>query len=333
MKDNIKLFIIFSVLLLAIPSVVFFKKQPPDKREDTLIQTGFSENDKIRILNDETGEVSEISLNDYLTGSVLAQIPCTFDEEAVKAQAVLCRTYIIGRRLSLLSSPQPELKGADITSDWQKYPKYFTPEQAEEFYGEDYPQAYEKASLAVRDTSGQYLTYEGSPIIPAFHAVSHGRTESAENAWGEKIPYLVSVDSSPDAELESARQTVTFTPEEIAARLSENLDVDLSGTLPGENTFSLTIPEGSACVSQVEITSGESTKKISGSEFARCLNLNSCCFSIEYSQGGFNITCRGIGHMVGLSQYGANCMAGSGSDHKEILSHYFPGTSLELIEE
>lgn len=330
MKDMLRIFTVFSILLLLIPSVVFLRDKPSEKASQAVVSTDWLEIGNVNILNNESGKLSEIPLRDYLIGSVLAQIPHDFPEEALKAQAVLCRTYIMGRRLSESESPTKELLGADISDDHGVYQKYFTEADARAFYGESYEEAFENAANAVDETEGVFISYGGKPIITAFHAISGGMTESAENVWGTYIPYLLAVESPEDESFSGFREETVFTAEELYGRLSANLNLEISGEgcliSVGEKT-----PSGT--VKQVEITVGGEKKTVSGSDFAVALNLNSCCFSVTFSDGKYTADCLGRGHMVGLSQCGARAMAESGADYREIINRYFTGVSIDSAGE
>ena len=153
-----------------------------------------------------------------MIGSVLAQMPADFDEEALKAQAVLAHTYICRRQLSEAQSPTPALKGALISDDSTLYQSFFTLKAAKEYYGSDY-ESIQKVKSAVQSVENEILTYEDEPIIVAFHAASNGHTQSAKNAWGEDIPYLLSVDSSADKDLVTTECTQALTAKEFQDKL------------------------------------------------------------------------------------------------------------------
>lgn len=332
MKDYIKVFAVFALLLLAIPAVAFYGEKAASKDGESSSQMSFSETDTVTILNNSTGELSKSSLRDYLIGCILAQLPPDAPPEAAKAQAVLCRTYIFSRRQSELSSPDPSLKGADVSDDSSRYFAFFTQEQAREFYGDEHQQAYDNAAAAVDSTAGLYIDYQGAPVIPAYHQLNCGRTESSQALWGVELPYLVSVESPYDTESEDYEKVAAFTPQELAARLNASFGADFGEQLPDENCFSLTATESTASVLTVSFTAGGEEYRLTGEQFASCLGLSSCCFEISFSDGEFSIRTVGSGHMVGLSLYGARRMAENGFDSNEILTHYFPETSIKSLE-
>ena len=311
MYRYLRIFIVFSLLLTVIPMGVFL-----NTKEKTLI----SEEKKIEIslpeaviiLNKTDASPSEIPLDEYLAGCVMAQIPCTFEEEALKAQAVIARTYL------LCQENHPESINTDDSQ------KYFTPDEAMEFYGESYEAAYEKAMNAVKETEGIYLSYENTPIVTAFHPVSSGFTESAADIFGVEIPYLVSVASPYDKEIDGFEQTVNISQQEVFSRLCAYYEADAVGE------FSLEINKKTknGTVISVEFAQNDIKKEVTATDFATLLGLNSCNFTISENIESFLITCHGCGHLVGLSQWGANSMALEGNSFEEILTHYFYGVSL-----
>ncbi len=327
MKDMIKIFIVFSMLLLIVPSAVFIKNKPD---ENSFSSPGSNVLENVRFLNESTGEVAEIPLREYLIGCVIAQMPYDFSAEALKAQAVICRTYIYHRRLSEMSDPTEGLKGADISDDCEVYQKYFSSDEAKSYYGDEYEAAYKACEQAVDETKGEILTYENSPIVTAFHAVSSGITESAANAWGVEIPYLVSVKSESDTLIKGAKKEYEFTSDEIFARIKGLLLQEEKS-----NDFSLEAQDITPCgtVKTMAVTNSGQEESINGTSFAAALNLASSCFEITYdkSADSFHITSTGVGHMVGLSQYGADYMAKEGKTYKEILLHYFTGVELTAL--
>lgn len=356
MKELLKVTAVFALLLAAIPLLTFLKPREnavppltakatdiygfgstPDKPEtsDTPIsesQDGQADNpvksgdaDNLKVLDFTSGQVIELSLRDYVIGAVLAEMPASYHEEALKAQAVAARTYAVRQREKQRISPDPELMGADISNDSTKYQAYFTPEQAKAFYGVGYESYLEKVSAAVDSTGSDVIVYEGEPIVAAFHSTSGGKTESAEAVWGSPVEYLVPVDSSEDEKSPSYLEEKVFTEAELKARLETSLK---NAELDGDPESWLKIEERSESGTVVKMTAGGS--ELSGADFRQIFSLRSANFTVEYSAKGgtFSITTKGSGHGVGMSQYGANAMANGGSDYKEILLHYYNGAKI-----
>ena len=315
MKKQIGIILIFGFCLIMIPCITFINGKPDSAK---VLGSG-----SVKILFTQTDTVEEISLEDYMIGAVLAQMPAEFEEEALKAQAVLAHTYILRRQLTENNSPDQKLNGADISDDNSLYQSYFTEEQAKDFYGDEYDTAYEKVSNAVRAAKNQILVYDSQPIIVAFHAISCGYTESAENLWGEDIPYLISVESKLDEELEGFEKTTELSLEELTARLEAAFpDGDFSGI---SDKLEATDTTDTGTVLTIEV----GKVQLRGVDFAEALSLPSPCFSIETDGENYTFTTKGYGHLIGMSQYGANLMAQEGKDYQEILSRYITGTEIE----
>lgn len=310
MKENLQTIIVFAVLMAIIPCLAFIgvKNDLPEHEEQFAVGVLFCDDNR----------VENYTLEEYLIGAVLAQMPADFEPEALKAQAVLARSYISRRFEAEKLSPTEGLKGALISDDGTVYQAFFTEEQARSFYGDEYENAYRKAAAAVR-AAPYILTYQGEPVIAAFHAASSGSTESALTAWGVDIPYLQSAQSAGDSELGGIETTTTLTLEELAQRLQGAGYV----ITDEENIFTLEANER-GYVTAVSVC-GE---PIGVQQLTGLLNIASPCFTYEISGGQVIFTAKGFGHMVGLSQYGANAMAKAGSSFEEILAHYYQGCTL-----
>ncbi|MCM1024621.1 MAG: stage II sporulation protein D [Prevotella sp.] len=301
-----------------------------DNAETSANRDGADVSENLKVLDFTSGQVIELSLREYVIGAVLAEMPASYHEEALKAQAVAARTYAVRQREKQSVSPDPELMGADISNDSTKYQAYFTPEQAKAFYGSGYGVYLEKASAAVDATGSDVLVYKGEPIVAAFHSTSGGMTESAEVVWGSPVEYLVPVDSTEDEKSPSYLEETVFAEAELKARLETSLeDTDFGG----DPADWLKIEERSASGTVVKMTAGGA--ELSGIDFRRIFSLRSTNFAVEYSAKGgtFSVTTKGSGHGVGMSQYGANAMANGGSDYKEILLHYYGGAEIADMED
>lgn len=320
MKDYLRLIGVVALMLALIPCVSYAKK----KTDSAAAAQAQANGETVKILFVGSGEITEYSLEEYIVGAVFAQMPADFEDEALKAQAVLAATYARRRISAESDSPTEELLGAHLSDDTDKYQAFFTDEQAREFYGENYGAAYEKISAAAEYAENFTLTYGGSPVIVAFHGISYGSTESALAMWGEDIPYLQSVESAADSSLEQCETVISFSEDEMKTRLSgEFTDGDFSG-------------EPQDWISAAETTAGKTVLKVrvggeiyESERLCELLGLPSQHFTIEYSDGEFTCTSLGCGHLVGMSQYGANEMAKQGKSCEEILLHYFPDTVLE----
>lgn len=269
----------------------------------------------IRLLCGDT--VSEISVSDYLTGVVAAEMPVSFEPEALKAQSVAARSYL----QRSINSPKHE--GADICADSSCCQAYLTCEQLKASWGDKYEKYIQKISDAVGATDGEYLSYDGAPALAAFHSSSDGATEDASALWSD-VPYLKSV-SSPE--------TGDSVPNFISTvELSE---LDFRDTILYLKPEADMTGDASAWIGKTELSSSGRVASVviggvsfTGSELRTLFGLRSTDFELSYNDGKFTFTVHGYGHGIGMSQYGANAMAKKGADYREILAHYYPSTFL-----
>ncbi len=275
---------------------------------------------RLRVLQKD-GTVAEMAMADYLWGVVAAEMPASFEPEALRAQAVCARTYSLWK----LQAGSHQADGADICADSSCCQAYISPEDAAQRWGEGASAAYTaKIAGAVADTDGQVLTYGGEPIQAVFFSSAPGATEDAEAVWGKSLPYLVSVDSPEGDEVPNYRSTVTLTAGQVKKTADEaGLGCDLSGEPSA--WFQNLKRTASGRVAAVEL-GGVS---LSGGAARSLFALRSACFDVSERDGVFTFSVTGYGHGVGMSQYGANAMAASGSGWREILAHYYTGAQLQ----
>lgn len=296
---------------------------PPVTTTETSAPTEEKAEEIFLVLDTESGDVLSVSARDYVIGAVCAEVPASFHPEALKAQAVAAHTYAVRQREQELISPTESLHGAYFSNDSRYYQAYFTEEQARKFYGDSYEENYEKIASAVDEVLDEIIVYESEPIVAAFHSMSGGVTESAEVIWGSEIDYLIPVESNSDTEVNSFTQEYKFTPAEIKARVSTSI----SGVNFNHDTKNwLIVLERSSSGTVTSMEVGDAV--ITGTQFREIMSLRSANFTVSYTDGNFVITTKGYGHGVGLSQYGADAMARSGSDYREILAHYYPSTDI-----
>lgn len=305
MKEKIQTAMLFAVFMALIPCLAFVGRTTGAAQEEFTVGVYFREKDK----------VEKYSVEDYVIGAVLAQMPADFEDEALKAQAVLARTYIYRRMESEKSSPTEALHGALISDDDTMYQGFFTLEQAKAFYGEEFDEAYEKVKAAV-GSAQEILTYNGQPVISAYHAASSGYTESALTAWGQDIPYLQAAKSELESDDECIETVTNIGAKELESKLSEKYDIDLSGEL---SSCLETKTNERGYVTNVKLCSQE----IDVGDFTEAAGIVSPCFEFEVQKNGFVFTSKGFGHLVGMSQYGANLMAKQGKNYEDILKSYF----------
>lgn len=266
---------------------------------------------QVRLLDQEA--VTELPLHDYLIGVVLQEMPASFEEEALKAQAVAARTFTV--RLMQGSGAHED---ADICGDSTCCQCYLSAAEGIEAYGSGYEAAYEKVRKAVEATDGEIITYQGAAIEAAYFSSTGGSTEAAAAVWGGEVPYLQPV-SSPE-ELSESQQV--FSLEEFREILAQS---DLTGNPTswfGETTYT-----SGGAVDQMTI--GGVT--YDGVTLRARFSLRSARFRVAVTADGIVFEVTGSGHGVGMSQYGANTMAAGGHGYTEILLHYYTGTEIQRL--
>lgn len=340
MKRYLSLAAIFAAAVLIVPAVPVYvsgktaaggpekRTEEPVSESSTAVPEDSVSAEVYKVLDVSTGEVIEVSAEEYIVGAVCAEMPATFETEALKAQAVAAHTYAERQRLRELEDPTPELCGADFSNDTSKYQGYFTENQAKQYYGENFDMNYTKIKDAVSQVSDCIITYEDEPIISAFHSMSSGKTESAENVWGAAVDYLVPVDSSYDTSAPKYLEEVRYGKE----ILREKLTAAFEGIQLGED-FTQWITIGSSSDSGTVLTASVGGKTVSGTDIRTALALRSACFEVKYEGEEAVFTTKGYGHGVGMSQYGANSMAAEGKTWQEILEHYYPGCEIVQTQE
>ena len=265
---------------------------------------------EVRVYDTVKQRAITLTAEEYLAAALAAQLSPEAEPELLKAQAVLMYTYILKRRLDETEAPTAELFGCDISTDSSKYPRlYLGDDEALDL------SVYRDAANAVL---GEYCAYLDEPISVAYCYSAGTATESAETVLGIDVPYLQSV---PSAEPDAYYTTVSYTSDEVFARLTTtDSGYVLLGGAEGWITPKETAPSG-----YVKSVYLDSRFVVSGAEIASLLNLPSARFTYRYSSATdrFTFTVSGSGSLVGLSQRGGNALAKQGFNYKEILLKYF----------
>lgn len=274
--------------------------------KDTTKQESAVEEKKMMVtIYRSNGTVVEKELEEYIVGVVAAEMPASFNIEALKAQSVIVRTYTLKK-----------LSRGEVLTDTVSTQAFIDDSEMKIKWGSDYSKYYNKIKSAVSATKGQYITYNGQYIDAVYHSTSNGRTEDAVNVWGNSIPYLKSVDSSWD---KSASSYLKIDNKEFSTVMSI-LGIDISESAE----INILSRNDSGRVNEVKI--GDFI--YSGVQFRNLLGLRSADFDISIENGQLVIVTRGYGHGVGMSQYGANGMANSGYNYKDIIKHYYTGVKI-----
>ena len=275
----------------------------------------------ITVFLSTTKEILTVSKFEYICGSVAAEMPLTYHEEALKAQAVACYTNSLRLKNS---SDKSAINGADISSDTSTHQGYLTREERKEKWGEDYQKYESKLETVVKEVMGEYLTYDNEYCVAAFSAICTGTTESAENVWGTEIPYLVSVKSSGDTLSPTYSSTATFSKSQFIS-IMKDLGVSVNSKTNIEDIIGKAKTSKAGTVLKIKI----SEKELTGEQIRNAFSLRSSAFKITATENEVTFKVSGYGHGVGMSQYGADYMARQGSTYDEILKHYYKGVEIQ----
>lgn len=330
MKSIYIVVISFIVIVLGLPSAIviaFGANTTNQNAKDipTLSPThssiknteSYAENITVSVYRMNNQEVENLYLEEYLKGVLAAEMPASYELEALKAQAISARTYILRFLMSDKKNRIPEVpQGADIT-DSTSHQVYKSQDELKAMWKNDNFDKYiKKITQAVNDTQGLIISHNGELIDSSFFAISNGYTENSEDYWNASLPYLRSVPSPWDKNSPDFFGTKKFSSKEFKLKLGVQLTNDISVKRTATNR-----------VSSIEING----KEFSGDEFRKALGLRSTDFSFNIVDDTIHFTTKGYGHGVGMSQYGANSMAKEGKNYKEILEYYYKGIKVEDI--
>ena len=288
----------------------------PDK-DETLVMMGRSAGDLLMNGTHYTGNIevwrgekglyliNELPLEEYVENVVSSEVGANWDIEALKAQAVISRTYAVNRKLA---SGGPRY---DITSSvlHQVYKGSNPPIQI---------------SYAVRETAGEILTYEGKPIEALYHSTSGGRTENAEEVFGKSYPYLTSVESNCE-----------LSPYWVWERKIPKEEIEKALNMKGIKGVTIHSYTSTGRVKEILVEKESEQTVLKATEFRKLLGwskLPSTNFSAKVNGNSITFEGKGYGHGVGLCQWSALQMAREGKNYKEILSFFYPGTEIQMYE-
>ncbi len=262
--------------------------------------TSFHNCKTVRVLDTQSGEVRSEDIEEYTLHALLAEMPQSYEMQALMAQAVACRTYACRNIF------YPKHENADVCTDYRCCQSYSQID--------DDKTDVSRALFAVEATKGIIASYDGEPILAAYHASSYKKTKSCEEVWGGKKEYLVSV-YAPESKSDCS-YTVNVSDEkmgEVFEKINKSDVIFMSGS-------------DGICEGAVYGDAFYDCRKIKN-----LFSLRSDTFEVEKKDGGYAFTCYGYGHGVGMSQKGANLLAISGYDFCEILKYYYKNIKFDFI--
>lgn len=322
---KIFIYILCLVLLCFLIPILFTKREVikeiiSQEKEEVQEKYDYGKYNKIKLLHASTGEIEELDLDTYLLGVVSSEMPANFEEEALKAQALVARTYTIYK---IINGSKHE--NASICDDSKCCQAWITKEdRLNKWNKEDRENNWAKIEKAVNGTKGKIITYEGKPINAFFHSNSGGTTDTATAVWGgTNYPYLQAVQTSGEDAYTQYASELSLSKEEFVSKIKEyhsdfTIDFNLS-----EQIKILDYTEGDR-IKTIKI----GNLNLSGVEIRNIFGLKSAKFKINIEGDDVKFKVIGYGHGVGMSQTGADSMAKQGKNYEEIIKHYYAGVEI-----
>jgi stage II sporulation protein D len=300
-------------------------EQETNKNQETEIEkTNYNYNQygTISLLHKKTGEIEQVNLDDYLCNVVSAEMPASYEKEALKAQAIVARTYTIYKILN------KKHENADICDDSTCCQAWISKEDRLSKWEESQRESnWNKICECVKETQGKIVTYENKPIDAFFHSNSGGITELPVNVWGGTgYPYLQSVETSGEEAYTQYSSEVTLTKDQLLNKLKEKYE-DI--TIDFSNSDDIKIMEYTEGTRVKTIKFGN--HELSGVETRTLLGLKSTNFEVKIDGDNIKFAVKGYGHGVGMSQTGADSMAKQGSNAEDIIKHFYTGVEISEV--
>ncbi|MBS7020551.1 MAG: stage II sporulation protein D [Firmicutes bacterium] len=297
----------FIILLVPFLIVSIFVRQ-------NSIHFEFKKNTIVRVKREKTGAIEQVPFENYVVGVLAGEMPTTFPMEALKAQAVAARTYVM-RKMEYAKEQDYDI--VDTVSNQV----YYNEEELKTRWKNDYDEKMNRIKKAVLETKGEYLSYQGQIAQAFFFSTSTGYTENCEEVFQESLPYLKSVKSDWEKEVSPVFEDgKTFTLTEFY----QKLNLDYNQTLSVE----VTAKTSTGRVKKIKING----KELTGNDVYKALGIRSTYFDIKQNGEEVIVSTKGFGHGVGMSQYGAYGMAKQGADYQKILKYYYQGIDIKKIE-
>ncbi|BDC02820.1 stage II sporulation protein D [Clostridium perfringens] len=279
---------------------------------------------EVEVYISKENKVEKVPLEEYVLSVVSSEMPATFHEEALKAQSILARTFVINKLITGCNN----IKEGNIC-DTTHCQAYLNINEKKKAWGKDGDEYLKKLKKVVKETEGKVLSYNDQLVkYPQYFSTSSGNTEDAVAVFSEDVPYLKSVESPGEEISPKYESEISISISDFKSKIKKSIPNSDLGNNITEEVKILNRNTGGT-VDDIKI--GDTT--IKGKEFRKIFGLNSANFTLEVLEDKINIKCLGYGHGVGMSQWGANVMAKEGSKYDEILEHYFKGSKIEESNE
>jgi len=327
-----RLLIILSIalfLLIILPSIIAQKGTLLLENNSAQIEdTGTM----VRVLNHENDQIMELPLETYVVGVVAAEMPGSFEPEALKTQALAARTYALKHIEMYSHTPNQAHPGIDLCTDPRHCQAWKSEAARRKQWGPIWSSIYErKINAAVEATRNQVITYNGTLIDPVYHSTCGGKTENSEDVWAQKIPYLHGVVCKWDQSAPRYQEQLTLAWSEIEARLQFPLaKTAITGRAEKSSLDSIIQVQAKSPTGRLK-TLQVGNQNISATEFRNRLGLNSTNLTWKIDSDKVTFFTRGYGHGVGLCQYGANGQAKEGCSYTEIIKYYYQGVEIREV--
>lgn len=320
--------ILFIIILIFLIPVLFTTRRIEkvstkiEKQENEVINYDYSKYKTITLLHKDTNEVEQVNLDEYIACVVSAEMPATYELEALKAQAIVARTYTIYK---ITTSKKHD--NADICDKSTCCQAWISKEYRLKKWDEDKrTENWNKIIQAVNETAGKIITYDDKPINAFFHSNSGGKTEVPFYVWGGTgYPYLQVVETSGEEAYSQYSSEAKFTKEEFVEKIKKEHE-DFEINLDEENCIEIIKRDDSDRVVTIKV----GNINLSGVETRTLLGLRSANFTVEINQDEILFKVIGYGHGVGMSQTGADALAKQGKNYEEIIKHFY--TNVELTD-
>lgn len=342
-KSVIYFFIIFLIVIFILPAL-FTKKTIKvsslfDKKENANESTGSDVNEvdspqkydytkfsTIKLNHQDSGETEELPIDQYLYGVVSAEMPVSYEIEALKAQAIVARTYTLYQ----IIKGEKKHEDADICDKSSCCQAWISKEDRFAKWREDEREEnWEKIEKAVNETSGKVITYNNEPIDAFFHANSGGKTESASNVWGGKnFPYLQSVETSGEDGYSGYSTEVKLSKDELKEKL-KGVYPDIEINLENYDEIKVLEYTESGRVRTIKI----GNTNVVATKLRSCIGLRSTFFDVEVEGENIIFKVIGYGHGVGMSQTGADSLAKQGYSAEDIVKHFYTGVEVKFVSD
>jgi stage II sporulation protein D len=295
----------------------------PDKDPKMIIIENKSKDASISMYDHRKKELVKMPLEEYLVGVVAGEMPASYNEEALKAQAVAARTLTIYKMPAYGGRGCNQMAGADVCSSFAHCQEWISENQMRKNWGEKYDEYVGKIRKAIQETSGEIMTYNGKAIEVFYHSTSNGKTEEVSEVFSNALPYYVSVDSIGEENAPKFEGSVTISNQQFVEKFQAKYGIKLD---PNNLSSQIKINGYTDSGRIQDLTVGG--KKLRATDFRLLYGLNSTDISFVFGKDSITMNTKGFGHGVGMSQVGADRMADRGHNYKEILHHYYKGIDI-----